>query len=128
MKRMGATIAIAWLAATAGVTTLASAQTAEAPPEQAERIEPIRWSYPVVRIGQNYTLKAGEAVRQLTVIFGDATIEGHVDRDVVVVLGSARLASTAEIDGSLVVVGGSAQAADGAKVREDVFVGGGEFD
>ena len=128
MKRMRATIAIAWLAAMAAVTTLAAAQVAEAPPPQAEQIEPIRWSYPVVRIGQNYTLKAGEAVRQLTVIFGDATIEGHVDRDVVVVLGSARLASTAEIDGSLVVVGGSAQASEGAKVREDVFVGGGGFD
>src|SRR5205085_707393 len=45
--------------------------------------------------------------------------------DVVVVLGSAHLSSTANIDGSLVVVGGSIQAADGAKVREDLFVGGG---
>ena len=62
MKRMRATIAIAWLAAMAAVTTLAAAQVAEAPPPQAERIEPIRWSYPVVRIGQNYTLKAGDPI------------------------------------------------------------------
>src|SRR4029077_12579926 len=59
------------------------------------------------------------------VIFGDAYIDGRVDRDVVVILGSAHLSSTAAIDGSLVVVGGSIQAVDGAKVREDLFVGGG---
>ncbi len=127
---MGATVAISWLAGMAAVALPASAlgQTAEAPDRQEERIERIRWGYPVVRIGQDYTLKAGETARELTVIFGDATIEGRVDRNVVVVLGSAQLASTAVIDGSLVVVGGSAQAAEGAQVREDVFVGGGGFE
>ena len=138
MNRMGATVAMAWLVGTAAFSTPASAiaaaeasaleQTAEAPAGQTEPVERVRWSYPVVRIGQDFTLKAGETARELTVIFGDATIEGRVDRNVVVVLGSARLASTAVIDGSLVVVGGSAQAAEGAQVREDVFVGGGGFD
>ena len=125
MNRMGVTVAMAWLASMAAFGTPASGQVDPAP---AERVEQARWSYPVVRIGQDFTLKAGESARELTVIFGDATIEGRVDHDVVVVLGSARLAGTAVIDGSLVVIGGSAQAAEGAQVHQDVFVGGGGFD
>jgi uncharacterized RDD family membrane protein YckC len=102
-------------------------QAEEVPAPQVERIEPVErpWGYPVLRIGQSYTLKNGETARHVTVIFGDANIDGRVDRDVVVVLGSANLSSTAVIDGSLVVVGGSIKAVDGAKVNEDLFVGGG---
>ena len=125
---MGATVAMSWLAGMAAFTTPVSAQAVDAPAVQVERVERVHWGYPVVRIGQGYTLKAGETAREVTVIFGDATIEGRVDRDVVVVLGSAQLASTAVIDGSLVVVGGSVQAAEGAQVHEDLFVGGGGLD
>ena len=39
-------------------------------------------------------------VREAVVIFGDATIDGHVDQDVVVVLGKAQLGSTAVVDGN----------------------------
>ncbi len=118
MNRIGATVALFLLAATAAP---AAGQVAEAPAMQ----DRVHWGYPVVRIGQGYTLKAGDTAREITVVFGDATIEGRVDRDVVVILGSAQLKSTAVIDGSLVVVGGHVQAAEGAQVHEDLFVGGG---
>ena len=55
----------------------------------------------------------------------DATIAGHVDGDVLVVLGEAQLASTAVIDGSFVVVGGAGRIAEGAQVHGDVFALGG---
>jgi uncharacterized RDD family membrane protein YckC len=81
-------------------------------------------SNPAVRVFQNYTLRSSENARQVVVIGGDATIAGHVDQDVVVVLGKAQLSSTASIDGSFVVVGGSAVIADGARVRGDIVVVG----
>jgi uncharacterized RDD family membrane protein YckC len=83
------------------------------------------WNNPALRIGQDYTLRANDTARDVVVIAGDALIEGRVDRDVVVVLGRARLASTAVIDGSFVVLGGTAVVAEGAQVREDLFVAGG---
>ena len=138
MKRTGATVALAWVAVMAAFSTpavfaqasvpKAEARTVDVPAAQADQVEPVRWGYPVVRIGQSYTLKGGETARDVTVVFGDANIDGRVDRDVVVVLGSAHLAGTAVIDGSLVVVGGSVQAAEGARIREDLFVGGGGLD
>jgi uncharacterized RDD family membrane protein YckC len=83
------------------------------------------WDNPALRIGQDYTLRANDTAHDVVVIAGDAVIEGRVDRDVVVVLGKAQLASTAVIDGSFVVVGGTAVIAEGAQVREDLFVAGG---
>lgn len=85
----------------------------------------IRLSNPAVRVLQNFTLKAGEAVRQVVVVGGDATIEGRVDGDVVVILGHAQLAGTAEISGSFLVIGGTGAIAEGAQVHEDVFALGG---
>ena len=85
----------------------------------------IRFSNPALRVLQNFTLKAGEAVRQVVVVGGDATIEGRVDGDVVVILGHAQLAGTAEISGSFLVIGGTGTIAEGAQVHEDVFALGG---
>jgi uncharacterized RDD family membrane protein YckC len=82
----------------------------------------------VVRIGGDYTLASGDEVRSVVVIGGTATIEGHVDEDVVVVLGQARLSSTATINGSLIVPAGSAVVASGASVHHDVVVIGGAFE
>src|SRR5258708_12908166 len=127
MKRMGAIVAMIWLGAFSSAAAAAGAsapgQTVDVP--SVQEITQVHWGYPVVRMGEDYTLKAADAVREVTVIFGDATIEGRVDSDVVVVLGSARLAGTAVVGGSLVVVGGSARIAEGARISEDLFVGGG---
>lgn len=80
-----------------------------------------RWHRrPALRVGQDYTLRAGETVRDVAVIFGDARIEGSVDGDLVVVMGNARLGATAVIEGSFVVVGGDADIEPGAVVRRDV--------
>jgi uncharacterized RDD family membrane protein YckC len=95
------------------------------PGAQIIRVEIDDWGNPALRIGQNYTLREGATARQAVVIAGDATIDGRVDRDVVVVLGRARLGATAAIDGSLVVVGGTIEAADGARVGQDLVVIGG---
>ena len=93
----------------------------------AQDIDQIRIhvSNPTVRILQSYTLRAGETARRVVVIGGDATIEGRVDEDVVVILGRAQLAATAEVNGSFVVVGGTGVIAEGAQVHQDVVAIGG---
>jgi len=85
----------------------------------------LRISNPALRVLQNFTLQAGETVRQVVVIGADATIDGRVDGDLVVILGHAQLAATAEIDGSFVVIGGTGDVAEGARVHGDVFALGG---
>jgi uncharacterized RDD family membrane protein YckC len=86
------------------------------------------WRRPVFRIGGDYMLPAGEEIREAFVLSGNATIEGRVYRDVVVVVGTATIASTAVIEGSLVVVGGSVSVADGARVDRDFVVVGASAD
>jgi uncharacterized RDD family membrane protein YckC len=86
------------------------------------RIDQDNWGRPVFRLGQDYILRTGAEVGDAVVVFGGARIEGHVDRDVVVVLGKADIASTAVIEGNLVVVGGSATIADGAQIGRDLIV------
>ena len=81
-----------------------------------------------VRIGQDYRLRAGDDVRDVVMIAGNATIEGRVDQDVVVVLGAVRIGSTAVIDQNLVVIGGSTVVEPGAIVNRDLVVVGGGFE
>lgn len=83
-----------------------------------------RYRRPALRVGQDYALRAGETVGDVTVVFGNARVEGRVQGDLVVVLGDARLGSTAIIDGSFVVVGGEANIEPGAMVRRDVVTVG----
>ena len=80
---------------------------------------------PVLRIWQNYTLPAGESVRHVVVILGDATIDGHVNEDLVVILGHLRLGTSAVVDGDVVVVSGNATVVPGAVVRGDFVVAAG---
>jgi uncharacterized RDD family membrane protein YckC len=86
------------------------------------------WGRSVLRIGQDYALKQGETVREAVVVFSPAVIEGHVRRDVFVVLGTVRIASTAVIGGSLIVIGGNVTVQPGATVRQDLVVVGGGLD
>ena len=87
-----------------------------------------RWYRPIIRVGQNYTLRAGDSSQELVVILGDVRVEGRVTRDLVVVMGNATIASTAVIERSLVVVGGSATVERGAVIDDDVVVIGGTFE
>ena len=91
------------------------------PSEWPNRLDPV-WRRPVLRVGGDYKLGPGDAVRSVAVIYGDATIDGRVDRDVLVVFGTAELWSTANIEGSLTVVGGAAIVSPGATVGRDLVV------
>ena len=94
----------------------------------APRMDRDRWGVAVIRVGQDYAQGASEANREVVVVMGSADIAGHVHGDVRVILGEARLASTAVIEGSLLVVGGSATVAEGAVLRRDLVIVGGGFD
>jgi uncharacterized RDD family membrane protein YckC len=82
---------------------------------------------PVVRVWQDYALASGREVRGAVVVAGNATIDGRVDGDLVVVLGSARLSSTAVVNGSVVVVAGDTTIAEGATIWQDLVVVGGRL-
>ncbi len=83
---------------------------------------------PVLRIGQDYTVSAQSTVREVVVITGSVTIDGHVAGDLVVVLGTARLGPTAIVDGDFVTVAGAVTVAPGAQVKGDFVVVGGGVD
>jgi uncharacterized RDD family membrane protein YckC len=120
--------AIAVTVSTPAVAGQQSAGAPDTPPTATPDSQPDRTFIihsVVVRVGQNYTVGPGEQADQVSVVLGDATIEGTVEHDVVVVLGSLKLASTARVDGSVVVVGGSAAIDAGASVRHDLVVIGG---
>ena len=87
--------------------------------------EPRRFFRPIIRLAQDYTLQAGDTVWEVQSAFGDVVIEGHVEQDVVVGMGSIRLGATAVVDGSVVVLGGSATIDENAVVRDDLVVVGG---
>jgi uncharacterized RDD family membrane protein YckC len=80
---------------------------------------------PVIRIAQDYTVPAGQIVREVRMVFGDLTIEGQVDGDVLVILGSARLGPGAVVDGTLAVIGGSATIDPTVVIHHDLVVIGG---
>jgi uncharacterized RDD family membrane protein YckC len=87
--------------------------------------EPVYYPRAIVRIAQDYTVARHHVVRHVQTFFGNVTIEGQVEDDVIITVGSARVASTAVIRGSLVVLGGSATIDAGARVGRDLVVVGG---
>lgn len=112
-----------------GTTAAPPAERTEQPaPEQPAEPETVRFYRPLVRVGQNYTVRTGDVVSELQSVLGDVAIDGRVEEDAVVVLGSARLGGTAVINRSLVVVGGTATIAPGAAVHGDLVVVGGTLD
>jgi uncharacterized RDD family membrane protein YckC len=122
----------AWLSAEssapqsrATARTAVDVQADRTPVEQEDRP---RFRRPIIRGLQNYTLGAGDTVPEVRTVFGDVTIEGRVEGDVVVILGSVRLASTGSIGRSLVVIGGGAKVEGAGRVGEDLVVIGGTLD
>lgn len=91
--------------------------------QQPERT--FRFARPIIQLGQDATVGADDVVREVRSVFGDVTIEGRVEGEVMVVLGSVRLASTAIVEGSVVVIGGSATIETGASIQRDLVVVGG---
>jgi uncharacterized RDD family membrane protein YckC len=80
------------------------------------------------RMGSHYTLPASDEAGDVVVVSANADIDGHVHGDLVVILGSARIAGTARIDGDFVVIGGSATVEPGAIVSRDLVVIGGALE
>ena len=129
------------LAGAAGVSPSAQTRGTQEPPavpppveatadrvpvrQENDTTRTFRFRRPIFRALQNYTVHADDVVGEVRTVFGDVTIEGRVERDVVVIMGSARMASTAVVDGSLVVIGGSADIDAGATVGRDLVVIGG---
>jgi hypothetical protein len=118
-----------------------TAPTAVSPQEQRSLEERARWERefgrdfvsrrywrPVLRIGQDYALRANETVRHVTVAFGSAHIDGRVEGDLVVIFGPVTLGPTAVVEGSFVVIGGTANVRPGAIVRDEVMVVGASLD
>src|SRR5262245_57247037 len=60
----------------------------------------------VVTMGNNVFVKEGETAHDVVVFGGQATIEGTVTGDLVVLMGNARLGSNAVVRRDVVVVGG----------------------
>ena len=86
-----------------------------------------RFSRPIVRIGQNFSLGENETVREIQSGLADITIAGQVDNDVVVIVGSLRLTSTAKVGGSVLVIGGTLSIDSGAAIGRDMIVIGGDL-
>ncbi|WP_156934138.1 hypothetical protein [Paenibacillus zanthoxyli] len=70
---------------------------------------------------QNTTVPAGQTVDDVYVVGGDADVLGQVNGVVVVVNGSLRLGSTANVKGVVVVVGGRVHQDPKAVLGDDVY-------
>jgi hypothetical protein len=76
-----------------------------------------------ILFGRDYRLAEGSTASEKVVVFGgDATIDGHVEDDVVVVGGTLRLGPTSIVDGDVSVVGGGLDRDAAAQVRGDVDI------
>jgi uncharacterized RDD family membrane protein YckC len=95
--------------------------------EQPDEERIFRFHRHIVRVGQNFTLGQGESVGEIHSGLADITIAGQVDDDVVVIVGSLHLMSTAKVGGSVLVVGGTLTVDSGATVDRDLIVMGGSL-
>ncbi len=68
-----------------------------------------------------------KTVREIQSGLADITVAGQVDDDVVVIVGSLHLTSTAKVGGSVLVVGGTLTIDSGATVERDLIVIGGSL-
>ncbi len=75
--------------------------------------------------GESVRIAAGDTVRDVTVMGGEADIEGHVTGDLAVIGGSARIHAGAQVDGDANAIGGSITIDEGANVDGEVGVIGG---
>jgi uncharacterized RDD family membrane protein YckC len=100
----------------------------DAPPAVFGYVFDARGSRGAVHIGQDLNIAAGDTVREAVVIFGNATIAGQVDNNVVVILGTVRLMRTAIVGGDFVAVGGKVTAESGASIRGNMVVVGGDLE
>lgn len=75
----------------------------------------------VVRIGDNATVEWNETVSNFVVIGGDATVNGTVSEDAVVIGGDLNVGPTGKIHGASVAIFGKIIKDPGAEVSNDTF-------
>ena len=92
----------------------------EAEPEDTPSVTTVPWPEDIERFGSDLTVGVGERVQEAVVVDGDVVIRGEVVRDLVSILGSARLGSTAQVGGDVVVLVGPLTVESGARVGGDV--------
>jgi hypothetical protein len=102
----------------AALLLLASPAPAGSPePPAALRLEAGSLArHQLVAIGRDLVV-AGEALGDVAALEGSVEVSGHVEGDVVVLGGDARLLSSARIGGDVHVLGGVIRAAPGARVQ-----------
>ena len=61
----------------------------------------------VLKVVNDYELAAGEVLTSLTMIAGDAKLEGSVTENVVVLGGNVELTPSAKVNGTLYIIGGA---------------------
>ncbi|HEX6900482.1 MAG TPA: polymer-forming cytoskeletal protein [Thermoanaerobaculia bacterium] len=83
--------------------------------EPALRLEPGSTTQQLVGVGRDVIVD-GEVLTDVAALDGSVDVSGHVNGDVVVLRGDARLAATARVDGDVFVVGGTVRTHGGAKV------------
>jgi uncharacterized RDD family membrane protein YckC len=114
-----------------GRTVVLSRQQPDTPFEVGEPVDDFELyarSRNAFRLGQDLTIGPDDTVRDAAVVFGNATVSGHVVGNLVVLFGTAKILSTAVIDGDFIIVGGGATVQPGATANRDVVVVGGPFD
>ena len=114
----------AMLALLLALTLAPSSGNAQLPAEEQPDETPgnaSAWkSESVERFGTDLTVGVDERVWEAVVIGGDIVVRGEVAGDLVSILGSATLGSTAEVGGDVVVLVGPLTVESGAQVRGDV--------
>src|ERR1043166_5620956 len=94
--------------------------------QTADEDETVHWRAPMIVIGRDAELKAGESVETVVVIGGSARIHGKV-REAAVVIGGD-LDVDGEVGEAAVAVLGNVNAKPGAKIRGDAVAVGGRVD
>jgi uncharacterized RDD family membrane protein YckC len=91
----------------------------------AQTFERFHFSRPIFRIWQDFTLPAGDEVRQIVMVLGSTTIEGTVHGDVFAWFGNVTLGPTAVVDGAVGIVAGNLVVEPGATLSRDLVMVGG---
>jgi uncharacterized RDD family membrane protein YckC len=99
--------------------------SAEAPERKPDKERDGKHVGPLVGVGTDVTLRAGEIADEVVCVQGSATIEGEVEGDVVIVLGKARVNN--KVRGELVAIMSDVELGPKAELRGQAVSVGGKF-
>lgn len=111
--------------AAAGAVQAPPPPPAPAVPDVPDEIVEYHRVRPILRIGQDFTVRQNETVSDIVLVSGALRIEGRVRGDIVVIAGTVHATSTAQVDGDFVNIGGGVTVEPGAHVRGDLVTVGG---